>query len=246
MIRCVPRKTFVKPHRTTARGRSTTIGSARISRSIAAPMSRPAVLKTRRTARTQAGSPVRQAREDRRKRAGRRRVEQGLHLPSQRDGLLDAFDGFVAERDVEGFGLVSVRPNERAEPGRARIVLAAAPDRVHVGRDRHQLGQMAVEIAVVVRRIEQALAFRPAIRIVEDREAREMDRPAAGEVDVRTLGGVLQRPARGCRLRSAGGRRAGAPPRQVESPRVRSAPVAPGCESTPRPVFLRAPTLPSL
>ncbi len=60
----------------------------------------------------------------------------------------------------------------------------------------HQLGQVAVEIAVVVRRVEQALAFRPAVRIVEYREAREVGRPAAAEVDVRTLGGILQGPAR--------------------------------------------------
>ena len=127
MIRCVPRKTFLKPYRTIALGTSATIGSARISRSSAVPMSRPAVLSPWRMAPAQAGSPV--------ERPGRMvasgpadaRVEQRLHLPSKRDGLLDALDGFVAERDVEGLGLVRVRANERAETARRPHRLRSGP-----------------------------------------------------------------------------------------------------------------------
>ena len=51
---------------------------------------------------------------------------------------------------------------------------------------------MAVEVAVVVRRIEQALAAGSAIGIVEDGEAREMNRSAANELDARTRDGFAE------------------------------------------------------
>ena len=63
-------------------------------------------------------------------------------------------------------------PNRRG----AVIGFAAPPDRVHAGRDRDQLGEVAVKIAVVGRRVEQPLPIRSAVGIVEDREACEMDR----------------------------------------------------------------------
>ena len=132
---------------------------------------------------------------------GRTREKRGaggpvrLDLPSKRDGLADVGDGLVAEGDVERLGLMRVRPHERAKAIDAGIVLAAAPDRIHVGCDRDQLGQVGIEIVVVVRRVEQALPVRATVRIVEDREAREMDAAAAAEVDMRARGGGSQSPA---------------------------------------------------
>ena len=114
-------------------------------------------------------------------------------MTSSGDGLPDARDGLVAERDVESLGLVSVRPDEGPEPGRAGVAFASAPDRVHVRSDLDQLGEVAVQIAVRVRRVEQPLAIRPAVRIVEYREAREMDCPGTAEVDVWALDPLLQR-----------------------------------------------------
>ncbi len=136
-------------------------------RSIPAPKFRPAFTSARRTAATQAGSPF-EGRQDRSKGPARRRVEQGLHPLSERDDLADAFDGVVAERDVKRLGLSSVRPDERPEPRGAGIAFAAAPDRVQVGGDCHQLGQVVVQVAVVVRGIEQALSFGPAVWIVQN------------------------------------------------------------------------------
>jgi hypothetical protein len=83
-------------------------------------------------------------------------------------------DRFVAECDVEGVRLARMRRIKGSELSPARIAFAAAPDRVHVGGDRDQLGDVAVEIAVVVRGIQQALAVRPTVEIVENREAREV------------------------------------------------------------------------
>ena len=86
------------------------------------------------------------------------------------------------------------RMNGRELAG-ARVAFTAAPDRLHVGRDRHQLGEVVLQVAVVVGRIEQAFAIGSAIGIGEDGEAREMDPPAARELDARDC-----RPARSSRL----------------------------------------------
>ena len=106
-------------------------------RSIPAPRFRPAFTSARRNAAAQAGSPVERRGRIVGRGPARRRVEQGLHPLSERDDLADAFDGVVAERDVKGLGLPSVRPDERLEPRSAGIAFAMAPDRVQVRGDRH-------------------------------------------------------------------------------------------------------------
>ena len=138
MIRCVPRKTFVKPHRATALTTSATIGSARISRSIAATTGLRArgAGGPRRLADERRGRIAASDRSTRRRRASAPAVE-GRWRRWMR------VDGFVAEGDVEGLGLVRVRADERREGAGARVAFAAAPDRVHVGGDRHQLGEVA-------------------------------------------------------------------------------------------------------
>ena len=116
--------------------------------------------------------------------AGRRiGVRERLRMLSKGDGCADAVDGLVAEGDVEGIGLVRVRVDEGRELRGARVVFATAPDRFHVRGDGRQLGEVALQFAVVVGGIEQAFAIGSAIRIGENGEAREVNLPAAKELD---------------------------------------------------------------
>jgi len=102
--------------------------------------------------------------------------------------ILNMADGLVAKRDVEGRRLERVGSDEPPETGGARICLAAAPDRIEVRGDRDQLGEVGIEVAVVGRRVEQAFTAGAAIRIGEDRKAREVDPSAAGEFDAHATG----------------------------------------------------------
>ena len=168
--------TFTKPSRMTAATTSTTIGSARMSRSSASAMDR--------RGRAIAGSGPAEC-----------GVDERLRLSSKGDGVADAVDGLVAKGDVEGVGLVRVRADEGRELAGARVAFAAAPDRFHVGRDRHQLGEVVLQFAVVVGGIEQAFAIGSAIWIGEDGEAREVNLPAAKELDARIVGPPIEPPA---------------------------------------------------
>ena len=105
---------------------------------------------------------------------------------------MDALDGLVAEGDIEGLRLLRVRADERREGGGTGIAFNTAPDGVHIGSDGDQFGEVAVELAVVVRRVQQPFSIAPAIGIVEDGEAREMDMPAVAELDARPNGSRLQ------------------------------------------------------
>ena len=51
--------------------------------------------------------------------------------------------------------------DEPLEVGDAPVALTASPDRLHVRRDRDQLGEVTVQVAVVVGRIEQASRLQP-------------------------------------------------------------------------------------
>ncbi len=129
---------------------------------------------------------------DHRRRVRRRRANVRLLLSSKGDGVADAVRGLVTKGDIEGVGLVRPRTDERRESAGARVAFTAAPDRVHIGRDRHQLGKVVLQFAVIVGRIEQAFAIGSAIWIGEDGEAREMDPPAAREVDAWSSDPVVQ------------------------------------------------------
>ena len=105
---------------------------------------------------------------------------------------MEALDGFVAEGDIEGLRLLRVRADERREGAGTCIAFHTAPDGVHVGGDGDQFGEVAVELAVVVRRVQQPFSIAPAIGIVEDGEAREVDTPAVAELDARPNSPGLQ------------------------------------------------------
>ena len=78
-------------------------------------------------------------------------VDQRLREPSKGDGVVEALDGFVAEGDIEGLRLLRVRADERREGGGTCIAFNTAPDGVHIGSDGDQFGEVAIELAVVVR-----------------------------------------------------------------------------------------------
>ena len=88
---------------------------------------------------------------------------------------MDAFDGLFAEGDVKRLGLQHVRAYECTEAVDAVIVLAPAPDGVHIGCDPDELGEVAVQIAIVVGGEEQPFSVGSAVRIIQDGETREMN-----------------------------------------------------------------------
>src|SRR5918995_2382847 len=99
--------------------------------------------------------------------------------------MLDRLDRLFAERNVERLRLVRVRQDEGGECANPLIPVAAAPDRLHIGRDFDELGDVVAERAVVIGGEQQTGGFWSARRVTENREPREVNRPAAGEINVR-------------------------------------------------------------
>ena len=89
------------------------------------------------------------------------------------------------ERNVIGLRLHHVAANEAVETVGTFVAFEAAPYRIPTGCDGDQLLDMLAPAAIIVGDEQQALPFRPNVRVIQQSQARNMDAATLREVNVR-------------------------------------------------------------